>query len=254
VELRRLDGRRIRTLVARSQAGNLPDWLGLDLSPDRKTLYFVRHSSDSCAEIVRVATAGGAIEVIASGTSVAISPDGRTLAYADSWNCGRRDSRAIVRDLATGVERSMRDTFGGGVSWMPDGRLLYDRCGADSCASRALDPETMRVVDETPFRLPSYVDHMNVFVVGNLRRGRTAGMIFHIAYSSEDGTEPHPILEYDTKTFRTRALFERSRGAGVLDFDASGNHMLYKTRDRRLFHYDGHRARLIATGITAAVW
>ncbi len=256
VELRRLDGRRVRTLIDRANAGTIPDWLGLELSPDRKTLYFVRHVTDSCAEIARVATSGGAIEVIAEGTSVAISRDGRSLAYSDSWNCGRRDSRAIVRDLSTGAERSTRDAtgFGGGVAWMPDGRLLFERCGADSCASRALDAKTLRVVDETPFRLPSYIDHMNVFISGKLRRGNAGSLIFHIAYSSEYGTEPHPILDYNTLTFRTRALFKRSRGAGVLDFDASGDHMLYRTRDRRLFRYDGMHVTLLGAGITEAVW
>jgi hypothetical protein len=75
-----------------------------------------------------------------------------------------------------------------------------------------------------------------------------------VNYSSESGEEPHPILEYDTKSHETRALFERGAEVRALDFDASGDHLLYTTAQHVLLRYDGEQAIPVATGITGAVW
>lgn len=257
IEVRRIDGRLVRTLADRSETGRLPSWLSFALSPDRRTLYFLRYRTENCSEVVSVPVAGGPIRFVARGNSLSLSTDGTRLAYADSWNCGSRRSQAVVRDLGTGTEGAWVDKrgFGGSVAWMPEGRFLnFEECGADSCGPRLIDSRTMRVTDRNAYSLPAFVDQMNVFVRGPVLRGDTGSVVLQVSYSSEDGTEPHPILEYNTRTRETRSLFEIGRNIRALDFDASGDHLLYSTRDNRLFHYQGSRAVRITDGVMHAVW
>ena len=132
-------GKVIRTLEkadpGRPSGSFTPD---IALSPDRKTLYFVRTGENfGCDQtIMSVPVAGGQKRVVAQGHSPALSPDGRFLAYSGKGtgpNCDHHP--LVVRELDSGDERRWtwaaedpEDVYesGGayGLSWAQDSKSL----------------------------------------------------------------------------------------------------------------------------------
>ncbi|MEX1143850.1 MAG: hypothetical protein WEE69_00885 [Acidimicrobiia bacterium] len=99
------DGRVIRTLT--EDVGIT--FGGISATPDGETVYFSRRRAAlPCdrIEVAKVPSAGGDVEVVATGTNPLVSPDGRTLEYVRSPAadpCGRR-TEVISRNLETGEE------------------------------------------------------------------------------------------------------------------------------------------------------
>lgn len=88
-----------------------PSSLDIAVSPDRSTVFVVRPgaSAEQEPEIVQVAADGGAAQVVTSGRSPAISPDGGTLAYVrlvDDPPAGFEPTLRL-RDLDSGDERAL---------------------------------------------------------------------------------------------------------------------------------------------------
>jgi hypothetical protein len=110
----------------------------VDLSRDRRTLFVTvpvsQEQAESCpSKVLSVRVADGSTTTIATGSSVAVSPDGRSLAYFYPGDCSLpvRGMAIAVRDLASGRERryplgSFVDGVGGRevLNWSPDGRFL----------------------------------------------------------------------------------------------------------------------------------
>ena len=97
---------------------------GVAMSPDGRWVYFARplKALDS-ASTYRVATAGGEPELISTGRSPAISPDGRLVAAVDG------DAVVVTRSdggttAATQTRFATGGTLAAGVSWSPDGSKL----------------------------------------------------------------------------------------------------------------------------------
>ena len=101
------------------------------LTRDRRWVYFVRVPADPCpVQLERVPATGGAVQRLAPagypGGPVAISPDGRMLAYTSTRLGCRLDAAAntlVLVDLSTGqVHRIAAITWG--IAWSPDDRTL----------------------------------------------------------------------------------------------------------------------------------
>jgi hypothetical protein len=101
------------------------------LTRNRRWVYFVRVPQNPCpVQLERVPAAGGSPQRLAPagypGGPVAISPDGRMLAYISTGTSCRLDAAAdtlVLVDLATGrVHRIAAITWG--MAWSPDDRTL----------------------------------------------------------------------------------------------------------------------------------
>ena len=112
----------------------------------------------------------------------------------------------------------------------------------------------MRMTTRDAYHLPASIDYANAFVSLPVMRGTLGSVALHVNYSSEDGTEPHPILHYTFATRETKELFALGGSIRSVAFDRSGYHMLYVTADRRLFYYDGATVVRVGKGISGAVW
>jgi hypothetical protein len=101
------------------------------LTRDRRWVYFVRVPQDPCpVQLERVPSTGGSAQRLAPagypGGPVAISQDGRMLAYISTGTSCRLDAAAdtlVLVDLATGkIHRIAAITWG--MAWSPDDRTL----------------------------------------------------------------------------------------------------------------------------------
>ena len=78
--------------------------------------------------VMSVPLAGGPVRVIAAGRGPAVSPDGRLLGYVTYTDVTGAPEAIVVRNLATGTQRSWAFTSSqpdiGTLSWSPGGRFL----------------------------------------------------------------------------------------------------------------------------------
>lgn len=164
------DGREPRRLTSGSTVDRNPAW-----SPDRETIAFIRQPDgpEGCFadhKVFLVAAAGGAVRQLeyedALGRtaihvldSLAFSPDGRQLAFADMYAVTLDEpeySRVVIVDLEAGTsEVVLRRKNGFGaldaywtLSWSPDGEtMLVAQAGMDveGCEARILDLASKRL-------------------------------------------------------------------------------------------------------------
>jgi len=91
------------------------------LSPDGKTLAFYWFKPDSSGIYTRP-LAGGQVRLLAGNASSPYwSPDGKQIAFVRGN--ARYGDHVIVKDLASGVERDLREICGL-TAWTPDGSYL----------------------------------------------------------------------------------------------------------------------------------
>ena len=142
------------------------------LTRDQRWVYFVRVPQDPCpVQLERVPSTGGAAQRLAPagypGGPVAISQDGRMLAYISTGTSCRLDAAAdtlVLVDLATGqVHRISAVTWG--MAWSPDDRTLAF-VGPDPSTGRSViklvsqpmsagpGTDPCRAVDPVPDRRP----------------------------------------------------------------------------------------------------
>lgn len=104
----------------------------------------------------RVSLTGGPVTTIAAGTSPAISPDGRLLAYVTGTSqtcrrpCAARLEAIVVRNLAAGTSKTWAFTSAlpdiTSLSWSPDGRHLAF-AGTTEAKNGTLMVRTAQVLD-----------------------------------------------------------------------------------------------------------
>jgi hypothetical protein len=185
--------------------------------------------------MIRVDLVTGAIEQIGDGRWPMVTPDGSKLAYFPN-----DDARAVVRDLATGVERSA--TLDGlpteqvtvaPVSWDPTGRNLVVRVtNRDSPLDAAVSEQLWFVDTETggarPLDAPG--DLQGPFDLRPLgSTGRWVAVV-----SGDD--EVDELVEFDpeTQTVGPTLLeldsFAKFMNAEIIDTDLSGRHLLFTLR------------------------
>jgi hypothetical protein len=105
-------------------------------SPDGKTIAFSSAPGpDQGGQLLKVPATGGTVSYLAlpeyDGSVVgqpAYSPDGKSIAFIRQLFTGSTFRRLVVRDLATGAERTVTNTYASQaptkVSWSPDGKRI----------------------------------------------------------------------------------------------------------------------------------
>jgi len=144
------DGSDARQLTHGSTADALPTW-----APDGETIAFARCTEQGeTPSIDLVPAQGGEVRTLLRDSipgadyswigGLAFSPDGRQLAYADSYgstSSNAQHCRVVIIDLATGETRVLLERENGfgtldaswGLSWSPDGAtLLVSQGGLDA--------------------------------------------------------------------------------------------------------------------------
>lgn len=258
------DGSVIRTIAGRTatRGQDVP----LVLSPDRKTVYFTVALNDRCHEIRAVSVTGATSKRVAAGRSPDVSPDGERLAYVAIDDCKSWRDYVVVLDLRTGDEREWRfptewdGAAVGDVLWGPDPRfVLVHGCGADMCVPMMLDPSgSDGRLDGAPYGpglepgnpLTSFDDQPFTMTSMAVRREYNS-VAFSVAYPDEGPDAIFPTLEYNARSDRLRRIF--STRAAPLDFDASGDHLLYLAAGK-LFRYDGRQRLSLGRGFADAAW
>lgn len=286
------DGRTLRTLATHSEAttGGFPYLEGLALAPDRSSVYYALAGDCGPATIYRVAADGGApSEAILSGVSPAVSPDGRKLAYAvgapgsqlppavdagaapdpevtgDERHC---QNAVVVRDLATGTERTWRypDTPDYAtnlyqqaviteIAWAPDSTQLAYTLSYEGDSLSILDTAVASDLSQTT----------EVVIPGGGGNSShpawqaTTGLLglFNTRFEccfDDNYTGPPRALLVDPDRRLASPLLPSGRRVTVLDFDASGAHLLF-VDGGRLYRRSGTQAPVALTrGVTVADW
>jgi hypothetical protein len=267
VLLRPSDGKELCTLVTIQQAkGTL---ITLSLTPDGKTVFFAESGLSRCASIFSVGIGGGGVvRVVDGGYAPEVSPDGRSLAYNDSFTCGDRRHRIVVRDLTSGKEREWVGTWEGGYGdpiWAPDARfLVVAKSGADSASYFLLDTRKSGPLDGKPWPRfdddhPPMIDGVSLTDPGVTLGGLTVRRVtktvsFGLYYSNELPDQPHPIIELDPESGVLRTLVERA--GRPVDFDPTGKQLLYRGLENGfdLFRYTDGRSVFLGKGYYDAAW
>ena len=264
-----------RALLASVPTGDgQPVLQGVSLSPDRRDVYF--SVADGCHQgvIRRVGTGGKASPVdVVTGISPAVSPDGRRLAYATR---GRRQAdgtagcfNAIsVRDIRSGATRTWRypaDELHQGalftqsiftkLAWAPDSSRLAFTVSYEGDSISVLDTKKHKTLGEAievvvpggggDSRHPTWQATTGRLALVN----RAFECCFEDVY-----TGPPRTLLVDVEDRLAEDLFPSGLAPNGLDFDGSGEHLLYIDEESVFRRAEGSEAVLVASGYSAADW
>jgi hypothetical protein len=262
-------GRLLRVL-AKGTTGAEPISFGpsLALTPDGRTVYFEQLTSGShCAagRIMTVPLTGGTPRLVVEGTAVAISPNGRMLAYVAMGqtkpDCTRPD--LVVRDLNSGRERRWRwaaedpnDPYqqrgAQKLAWAPNGRhLAFERNVGDPM-------EQVWVLDTT--RGTTLLDAINVTPDRKVWSSPTyiaAGLAVIEGIRSihdPEGVSGRIILVDPSDGRVLRQLWGEVDGLVNIDAEVRGEHVVLATTEG-LFRVGEEGVVRVATGsYYSAVW
>ena len=246
---------------------------GVSLTPDRRTAYYA--VSDGCdgGTLHRVPVDGRRrTQRVGQGISPAVSPDGRKLAYAapgpaTSDGLPGCPNVVVVRDLRTGQERHWRypddeehaaALYHEGaitkIAWAPDSRRLAYTLSYEGDSVAVLDTAVHRDLSETvevvipggggDSRHPAWHPPSGRLAVVN--------SAFECCYE-DDYTGPPRTLLVDVDTGTVEELLPAGLRPGWLDFDATGDHLLY-VEGGSLYRRAAGGATLVAPGVSAADW
>jgi len=267
-------GNTLRTLATHPEAttGGFPYLQAISLSPDRSHVFYSLVGDCGPATIYRVPADGRSASVaILTGVSPAVSPDGRKLAYAvatpsqEERHC---QNSLVVRDLRTGAERTWRypDTpdyasplYRGAViseiDWAPDSTRLAYTLSYEGESVSVLDTGTDADLGESEEVVipdgggnsshPAWQAGSGLLGVFNTR--------FECCFD-DNYTGPPRALLVDVERRLATALLPAGRRVTALDFDASGEHLLF-VDGGRLYRRTGVDSPVgLAPGVTAADW
>lgn len=236
------------------------------VSPDGTTVYLAAGINAYISEIHRVRT-DGTTEMVAKGDDPAVSPDGDKLAYTRAATNRARDPDAarkdelVVRDLTSGQERTWETAADGdpglpaavrSLSWGPQSqKLAFELVFEDGSEVRVLDTtqgdsvrdsHQLQAPDGTAYRLPTYRGRQRTLAVVQTRGG----------LDPDIDPQEFTIAEVDPATGEVLATLVDPAGmVGSLDFDATGQHLLFTTEPAeteqhgepaRLFTWSGNDA------------
>jgi Tol biopolymer transport system component len=237
------------------------------LSEDGSTVWY--SDVDPCrgaSGLYRVPYRGGAavkVDGAVNARAMAISRDGSKLAYRP-FSCHGPSIAIGVLDLRTGKKRtwsySSRNEVLGSMTWSPDGRHLafIEFYGTGELRTRAwlLDTEspgeTIAVSQQLPAPDPGCQVRDFAWQPGS-------GLLA----ISESCPAAHQLVYVDGPGGRPVARPLRAdQSIGGLDFDPSGQNLLYITgdpqtvlpSDRSTWRYDGHQVVEIGRGLGGPEW
>ena len=244
----------------------------LALSPDGGTLYYVRHGPGPCrSSILSVPVAGGIPRKVVEGTYVAVSRDGRRLAYAElgtGIDCDR--GGLVVRDLVTGGERRWgwaaedpQDPYEKRgpqkLAWSSDGRhLAFDRDVGDpqdevwvldtTVGTTLLDASKI-TPERKEWSSPTYLGADRLAVIETIR-----------SIHDPNGSSGRILIVDPDDARLLDILSPEMDGLVHIDSDDSGEHVVLATNSGRprtdgLFRLSGGRLARVASGsFYAAAW
>lgn len=259
--------------VMRVLATGRPTLQGVALAPDGRTAYYSVSSGCGGGTIYRVPLDGSARSV-AEGVSPAVSPDGRALAYAapgEPRPGGLRTCHNVVfvRDLATGAERMWRypddedhrsalyhDGEFTKLAWAPDSRRLAITLSYEGDSVSVLDTDAHRDLSEAvEVVVPGGGgDSRHPAWQGGSGRLAVVNRAFECCFE-DDYTGPPRTLLVDVAKRLSEDLLPPGLQPTWLDFDATGDHLLY-VEGSRLYRRAVHEVEpvLVAAGYAAADW
>lgn len=130
-----------------------PASIAVDVSPDGESVVVTRPSGgETPGDVVSVLTETGQTEVLASGWSPAVSPDGETLAYVVREE-GTQEPAIVLQDLTSGQERTLRSGSGtafvyiGELTWTADGSELVFMAGEISTGLHVVDADATSLAE-----------------------------------------------------------------------------------------------------------
>lgn len=254
VEVATATGEVVRTVVdlpdhASARGAESPSIDSLTVDTGRTTLWF---GVGYRGPLYRIALPDGSPERIGDGEGIAVSPDGRRLAFA-------RDRDLVVRHLP-GEEKVfdgfIGDLGGRPVSWAADSRTLaVEIDGADVSRVVVVDtdtdvitelrPRTGDPLDYTP-QAPWFRQPDGLLVVVCCTTGEV---------DPENPSPPADLVVHDPANGEERERSRRELEAWGYDYDPSGTHQLLVASDAIYRRSDGNVTRIAAMGgARLAVW
>lgn len=237
------DGEVVARLDSHRLSGRAIGFGEVAVHPDGDALYAVAVINAHRSEIHRLDFEGGS-ELVAIGADVAVSPDGRFIAYSQTTELQEGQGTArredlVVQNLNTGTERKWENAAPtdpeltadlGSLSWSSDSQsVAFHIRFEDGVEVRILDTNKGESVldghqvappDGSAFAWPAY-------------RGTTGALAM---VEQQGGLDPaiaperFAIVEVDDSTGDVRAtLAEPARPVIGLDFDSTGQHLLVLT-------------------------
>lgn len=222
------DGSLLRTLA---DAPDVASSGGLAVTNDGKTVYFARPLRDFCGEdtitteIVSVPIEGGPLQVVASGHSPELSPDGQWLAYASGGpnQCGPRNL-LVVQALGSGEFRQQLyeepaadylELFG----WSGDSSSLLYSLQPDGGVFAPKHVEPAAGGEPGPVELPA-----DSYLATYLASTDSLAVVQDLRSRSR-------VVEVDAAGDVRRVLFDapQRRIWRVITADLSGSHLLFTT-------------------------
>lgn len=217
-----------------ANTGGLID--GIDLSADRRALYFSRYSQEP-GTVYRVWLPDGSPERVAEGHGASVSPDGRQLALL-------RGSDLVIRDLTTQQERVfgavVGELGGSGTAWAADSRrLAVEISGADVTVVNIVDTRNGRTTDLQPVDQPA----IEYRVIGPAYRPGHGLLGVVCCHDGDivDGEPPQSMILvlHDPTNGIERSRITLPAPASDIDWDRSGSHLLLTNGDRVRHYHDG---------------
>lgn len=258
-------------VLARHEPGSLQ---GVAIAPDRRSAYYAVSSGCGVGTIYRVDLDGAAVpRRVATGVSPAVSPDGRQLAYAapgsplpeGGTNC---HNVVVVQDLQTHTFRSWRYPddenhrwvlYQGGsftkIAWSPDSTRLALTLSYEGDSVSVLDIATDGDLSETEevvipggggdSRHPAWQGSSGLLAIVN--------SAFECCF--EDNYQgPTRTLLVDVPNRRSEDLLAPGVQPTWLDFDWSGDHLLYVDAGHLYRRTQQEAPILVAKATNAADW
>lgn len=227
---------------------------GFALSPDGRDVYFTlipKSRGWKSLLLERISTSTRRRRLVGQGEQPAVSPTGRLLAYATGED---RSAGIVIRDLASGAERSIRlwrllgsktDMLKASLAWLGDGRRLavFEACCATAATSTG---RTTFVASGPGGQSASYASRLIVVSVprhGGLTARLVTGPGAHQTPESvgSDTARPNAVLASSFLRSDRAAVYRITLGssratvrpvltiahAQVLGFDPTGREILY---------------------------
>jgi hypothetical protein len=248
---------------------------GSALTPDRRNAYYSLVGGCGEGSIYRVRTDGHSTpKRIGSGISPAVSPDGRWLAFAAPGRQRPDGTRGchnvvVVHDLRSGEERRrirfpddeehrtgfFADAAFTRLAWAPDSRRLAITHSYEGDSVSVLDTVGARDLAETAEVVVPGGGGNSSHPTWQAGTGRLA--VVNSAFSccyEDDYTGPPRTLLMDVENRTALDLLPEGIAPAWLDFDVTGEHLLYVEGGSLYRRSRGGEPALVAPGFTIADW